>query len=217
MLKVGKQRTAISTLRANDDNPREIHGARFNKLVASLQEDPQMLEARPIVVNPEGVVLGGNMRLRACKAAGFDEVPVQVVDWNEDQQRRFVIKDNVSFGRWDWDALANSWDEDQLLAWGLEVLAPPQDDEEKQEIEDTARVINDMDVAFNEHHDYVVFLFNNVNDWITVVSQLGLKRAPVSLNPKTKAMGLGRVVSGKKLIQLLDAQGDSVARSEQDD
>ena len=80
----------------------------------------------------------------------------------------------------------------------------------KKEIEETARVINDMEVAFNEHHDYVVFLFNNVNDWITCVSQLGLKRAPVSLNPKTKAMGLGRVVAGRKLLDLIDAQSDPV-------
>ena len=132
MLEIGKRRISIRDLQPNEDNPREIRGPRFNKLVASLQEDPQMLEARPIVVNPEGVVLGGNMRLRACQAAGFSEVPVQVVDWDEDQQRRFVIKDNVSFGTWDWDALANSWDEDQLLSWGLDVLPPPQDDEEKK-------------------------------------------------------------------------------------
>jgi len=80
-----------------------------------------MANVRPIVVNKEMVVLGGNMRLKAMQEAGWSEVPVQVVDWSEEKQREFIIKDNVGFGEWDWDELANTWDAEELKDWGLEL------------------------------------------------------------------------------------------------
>jgi ParB-like chromosome segregation protein Spo0J len=80
-----------------------------------------MLNKRPIVVNKDMIVLGGNMRLKACIEAGMKDVPVIVADWSEEQQREFIIKDNVSGGEWDWDVLANEWDVDQLTEWGLDV------------------------------------------------------------------------------------------------
>ena len=80
-----------------------------------------MANVRPIVVNKDMVILGGNMRFRAMKEAGWKEVPVEVVDWSEEKQREFIIKDNVGFGEWDWDDLANNWDAEELEAWGLDV------------------------------------------------------------------------------------------------
>lgn len=116
----------ISTLKPNPDNPRLIKDDKFKKLVASIQSLPAMLELRPIVVNAELMVLGGNMRLKACQAAGLKEVPVVIADaLTEAQQAEFVIKDNVSFGEWEWDTLANEWDTGNLTAWGLDV--PPVD------------------------------------------------------------------------------------------
>lgn len=83
-----------------------------------------MLEARPIVVNPDMVVLGGNMRLKACKAAGLTEAPVYIASWEESKAKEFIVKDNVGFGEWDWDILANEWDAVELEEWGLDVWVP---------------------------------------------------------------------------------------------
>jgi hypothetical protein len=116
------QTVKINEVKSNPNNPRIIKDDKFKKLVASIKELPQMLELRPIVVNEDMVVLGGNMRLKACKEAGLKEIPIiKASELNEEQQRAFIIKDNVGFGEWDWDALANEWDAEQLDEWGLDV------------------------------------------------------------------------------------------------
>ena len=123
---------AISKVIPNSDNPRYIKEEKFKKLVQSLKDFPEMANARPIVVNTEMVALGGNMRLKAMQEAGWTEVPVKIVDWSEEKQREFIIKDNVGFGDWDWDELANTWNEMELDAWGLDVpnfLEMPTDDD----------------------------------------------------------------------------------------
>lgn len=112
----------ISDIKANPNNPRLIKDDKFAKLVQSVTEFPEMLEIRPIVVNSEMVVLGGNMRLKACKEAKIKELTVIIADnLTEEQQREFLIKDNVSGGEWDWEVLANEWDSEQLEDWGLDV------------------------------------------------------------------------------------------------
>jgi DNA modification methylase len=122
--------TKISAIKRNPNNPRILKDDKFAKLTQSIKDFPQMLEIRPIVVNDDMVVLGGNMRLKACKEAGLKEVPViKVNDLTEEQQREFIIKDNVGFGEWDWDLLANEWDTDLLEDWGLELDFNPEDDD----------------------------------------------------------------------------------------
>jgi ParB-like chromosome segregation protein Spo0J len=112
----------ISEVQANPNNPRIIKDDKFKKLVQSIKDFPEMLNLRPIVVNGDMVVLGGNMRLKACKEAGLKEVPIiKAEDLTEDQQREFIIKDNVGFGEWEWEQLANNWDAEKLEDWGLEV------------------------------------------------------------------------------------------------
>ena len=112
----------ISKVKANPNNPRIIKDEKFKKLVKSIQEFPQMLEIRPIVVNEEMIVLGGNMRLKACQEAGLKEVHIiKASDLTEEQQKEFIIKDNVGFGEWDWNDLANNWDSDKLENWGLDI------------------------------------------------------------------------------------------------
>jgi DNA modification methylase len=101
--------------------------------VQSLKDLPEMAQVRPIVVNQDMIVLGGNMRLKAMKEAGWKEAPVAIVDWDEDKQRQFIIKDNVGFGEWDWDMLANEWDAESLGEWGLDV---PQMNETEIEAEE---------------------------------------------------------------------------------
>jgi len=112
----------LSEIKPNPNNPRIIKDDKFKKLVKSIQDFPEMLELRPIVVNDDMIVLGGNMRLKACKEAGLKEVPViKASELTEEQQREFIIKDNVGFGEWDWEQLANEWDAEQLDEWGLDV------------------------------------------------------------------------------------------------
>jgi DNA modification methylase len=113
---------SIKLVKSNPNNPRIIKDDKFAKLVASIKEFPKMLEIRPIVVNDDMIVLGGNMRLKACIHAGLKEVPIiKVTDLTEQEQKQFIIKDNVSGGEWDWNMLANEWDAEELDAWGLDV------------------------------------------------------------------------------------------------
>ncbi len=113
------QTLPIGKIKANPNNPRTIKDDKFFKLVQSLKDLPEMAKVRPVVVNQDMVVLGGNMRLKAMKEAGWKEAPVEIVDWDEEKQRQFIIKDNVGFGEWDWEMLANQWDAEQLDDWGL--------------------------------------------------------------------------------------------------
>jgi ParB-like chromosome segregation protein Spo0J len=115
-------KTKLSEVKLNPNNPRLIKDDNFKKLVQSIKDFPEMLDIRPIVVNADMVILGGNMRFKACKEAGLKEVPIIVADnLTEEQQREFLIKDNVSGGEWDFEMLGNEWDVEQLEKWGLEV------------------------------------------------------------------------------------------------
>ena len=116
------QNVPINTVKANPNNPRIIKDDKFAKLVKSINEFPQMLNLRPIVVNDDMVVLGGNMRLKACKEAGLKEIPIiKASELTEQQQKEFIVKDNVGYGEWDWSDLANNWDAQQLQDWGLDI------------------------------------------------------------------------------------------------
>ncbi len=124
MIKAKIQKVSISSIKENDANPRFINKHKFQKLVNSVKEFPEMLSLRPIVVDKDNVILGGNMRYKACKEIGLKEVYIiQADDLDEKKAQEFIIKDNVGFGQWDWDLLANNWDTDLLNDWGLEVMA----------------------------------------------------------------------------------------------
>jgi len=112
----------LKDVKSNPNNPRIIKDEKFKKLVKSIQEFPEMLNIRPIVVNSDLIVLGGNMRLKACNDAGLKEIPIIIADeLTDEQQREFIIKDNVGYGEWDWDMLKNEWIAEELEEWGLEV------------------------------------------------------------------------------------------------
>jgi len=116
----------ITEVKPNPKNPRIIKDDKFRKLVKSIQEFPDMLNKRPLIVftDTDGkyVVLGGNMRLKACKEIGLKEIPIILADeWTEEQKAEFLIKDNVGFGEWDWDQIANEWDVEKLDEWGLDL------------------------------------------------------------------------------------------------
>lgn len=112
----------IKKIVANPNNPRVIKDDKFKKLVQSIKDFPKMLELRPIVIDEDNVVLGGNMRLRALQELGIKEVPVLYAnDLTEEQKKEFIIKDNVGFGEWEWEQLANEWDVEKLEEWGLDI------------------------------------------------------------------------------------------------
>ena len=130
-----KQLIKLNQIKSNPNNPRIIKDVKFKKLVNSIKEFPEMLEKRPIVVDENYMVLGGNMRTKACKQAGLKEVWVDVAKgWSSEQKAEFIIKDNSGFGEWDWDMLANEWDVDKLNDWGLDL--PPMFDEVLEAEED---------------------------------------------------------------------------------
>ena len=113
----------INKVKYNPKNPRIIKDYKFKKLVKSIKEFPEMLEKRPIVVDENMIVLGGNMRLKACHEAGFTTVHIlKAENWSDKQKEEFIIKDNVGFGEWDWDILANAWDTKELDDWGVDVI-----------------------------------------------------------------------------------------------
>ena len=113
----------INEIKPNPNNPRIIKDHKFKQLVKSIQDFPQMLELRPIVIDENNMVLGGNMRLKACIEAGLTDVPViHANNLTEEKKREFIIKDNVSFGSHDWSELANNWDVDLIQEWGLDII-----------------------------------------------------------------------------------------------
>jgi hypothetical protein len=124
----------LSQIKPNPNNPRVIKDEKFDKLVKSIKDFPKMMELRPMVINADNIVLGGNMRLKALKELGYKEVPDEWVkraeDLTEDEQRQFIIKDNVGFGEHDWEMLATEWDADELSDWGLDVVGFDANEEE---------------------------------------------------------------------------------------
>ena len=140
-----KQKVKISEVKNNPNNPRLIKDDKFKKLVKSIKAFPEMLEKRPIVVDEDMVVLGGNMRLKASKEAGLKEVWIDIAEgWSEEQKAEFIIKDNVGFGVWDWDMIANEWDVEQVEEWGLDLPLDFDDGEEIEAEEDNYEVPDEI-------------------------------------------------------------------------
>jgi ParB-like chromosome segregation protein Spo0J len=128
----------IGSVKGNSRNPRFIRDEKFKKLVASLVEFPEMANLRPLVVDENMTVLGGNMRLKAMQELKWKEVPIVVAEGLTDAQKdEFVIKDNVGFGDWNWETLANEWDAEELTRWGLDIpgfdAELPNDEDEEQD------------------------------------------------------------------------------------
>ena len=132
----------INHIKENPDNPRSISKNKFELLKKSITDFPEMLNLRPLVIDKDNIVLGGNMRLRALKALGYTEVPViQAESLTEAQKKEFVIKDNASFGEWDMDLLANEWSDLPLAEWGLDLPSPPKELEKDENWEPKFKIV----------------------------------------------------------------------------
>ena len=140
----------INEIRPNPSNPRYIKDDKFKQLVESIRSFPQMLELRPLVIDENNIVLGGNMRLRACIEAGLTDVPVtQVMNFTKEQKEEFIIKDNSSYGAWDWDVLGNEWDDKPLEDWGLDLPIMDREEEPKTEKDNSKAAKECPNCGFN--------------------------------------------------------------------
>lgn len=148
---------SISEIQLNPSNPRTLREDKIEQLKASIRSFERMLSFRPIVIDENNMILGGNARLVALRALGYTELPEEWVlraeDLSEDQKREFIIKDNVSFGHWDWDVLANEWDAEQLVDWGLEV---PVWDDGEAEAENSAEAKANFSVVLHPEQESAV-------------------------------------------------------------
>ena len=170
----------ISDIKTNTKNPRLIKDDKFRKLVKSIQEFPQMLELRPIVVDENNIVLGGNMRLKACLEVGLKEVYiVKAEDLTEQQKDEFIVKDNVGFGEWDWDILANEWDTEKLTDWGLDL--PIFNDEEFE--------TSLGNKSLNENTDTIYLITikeNELNNCIDLINEIDALNSSGKIEAVTK-------------------------------
>ena len=168
----------LSKIKPNPNNPRIIKDDKFKKLVQSLQEFPEMMEKRPMVcvTDVDGSIypLGGNMRLKALQELKLKDIPSTYVmmadDWTEERRREFVIKDNVGFGEWDWDQLANEWDAEKLGEWGLDVFKWTDGVDINSMNEDDLNLDEDFDpIGASKGLQRIVFIFDNAEaaqSWI---------------------------------------------------
>ena len=136
----------LSEIHINPNNPRLIKDDRFKKLVKSIEEFPKMMALRPIIIDADGMILGGNMRFKALLELGYKEVPDEWIrradELTDDEKRRFIIEDNLPFGEWDWDSLANNWDEAELTEWGMDI---PEFAFKKEVIEDDYEIPDEIE------------------------------------------------------------------------
>ena len=175
----------ISKIQENKKNPRVIKGYKFEKLVKSIKDFPKMMELRPIIVNEQNIILGGNMRYKAAVEAGLKEVfIVQAKDLTEKQQEEFIIKDNSSFGEWDWDLLANEWEVKELSEWGLD-LPKIYFDEDKEPDIDKDIFSDQLDTYINAKIKQITLYFDS-EDYEKAINDLQTIREKEKLDDNTQ-------------------------------
>jgi hypothetical protein len=196
-----KQQVKISKVKGNPSNPRIIKNDKFKKLVKSIKEFPEMLKLRPIVVDEDFMVLGGNMRLKASKEAGLTEVWIDIAEGlTEEQKKEFIVKDNVGFGEWEWDILANEWDSSKLTEWGLDVWLN-EDDIKELKNPDNKESENPFATELDRESNYIVLKFETDIDWLQAKTLFGLQTETARRsNGKAWSSGIGRVLNGIEAI-----------------
>jgi len=198
----------LSQIKPNPNNPRLIKDDKFKKLVKSIQEFPKMMALRPMVINEDNIVLGGNMRLKALQELGFKEIPNEWVkkasDLTEDEVRRFIIADNVGFGEHDWEMLANEWDAEQLSEWGLDI--PIDLKSQDSDIIEDEIIENEQSVQLIPGKEYLLIVFDSDEDFEQAKIDLQLKmvrRGGYKKGSEFDAISLERVIEFNDLKQRL--------------
>lgn len=193
----------IKDIKRNPNNPRVIRDDKFKKLVKSIKEFPKMMALRPMVLDENNIVLGGNMRLKALKELGYKEVPADWIkraeDLSEDEQRRFIIADNVGFGEHDYQMLKEEWNVENLEDWGIEFEEENEHEELHKQIEEI-EYSTELDSASN----YIVLKFDKDIDFLQIKTLLDIKSTySKRANGKPWSKGVGRVVDGVDAIEKL--------------
>jgi ParB-like chromosome segregation protein Spo0J len=185
----------VAAIKSNPKNPRLIKDDKFKKLVKSIKDFPEMESVRPIVVNKDMIILGGNMRYKAMIECGYKEVNVEVVDWSEQKQNEFIIKDNVSYGLNDWDILANEWDMEQLEDWGMDLPLFDKIDN----AEDGEEIEFEQSVQLIPPKEYILIMAEpNSEEWENIKETLQLKmvrKGGYKEGSAFDAIGLERVLN----------------------
>lgn len=195
-------------------NPRQWTQEDLDKLAKSIEETPELLEARGAIVVEHGgkfVVLGGNMRVTAARKLGLKEVPCAVLpsDTAVEKLREIVVKDNGAFGAWDFDALANEWDDLPLTDWGVPFVPDVEKEVEKAEKDEEVAAKLPFTEVLGEEHNYIVLYFDNEVDWLqaqTIFDIHAVQKLPTAKGEQTEAfqkgrVGIGRVMNGAKAIE----------------
>ena len=180
-----KKQIDVKNIKENPENPRYIKDERFDKLVKSIKDFPDMLEKRPLVLDENKMVLGGNMRLKAIKKAGIKKVWVDIAKgWSDDQKKEFIIKDNIGYGEWDWDILANEWEIKELSEWGLD-LPKIYFDEDKEPDIDKDIFDHELDTYINAKIKQITLYFN-AQDYEQAIKNLEKIRDKENLTDNTQ-------------------------------
>jgi hypothetical protein len=180
----------LSSLKTNPNNPRFIKDAKFKQLVESIKQFPKMMALRPIIVDKDNIILGGNMRFKALQELGYKEIPGEWLkkadDLTEKEKKEFLIRDNISAGQWDWENLANQWEQSELLEWGfepwnfgeIELNAEPetvqQNIDDLNKIKEQRKKGNESIVAKTDTEKYLVIVFQSREDKIALLKELDL-------------------------------------------
>jgi hypothetical protein len=205
-----KMLVPIKSVHSNDGqveglpkNPRYIKNAKFKKLVNSIAEFPEMLEIRPIIVNEEMIVLGGNMRLKACKELNVQEVYIQVVkNLSIEKQKEFIIKDNVSFGSWDLDELfTEDWGEDILEHWGFDELVKDDKELSAEEIEskyDDSNCVYPIIPVYDEKHNAFIIIVESETEEAAIRTKFNFPQKAQSY--KNSFLGKSFILNAKDIL-----------------
>ena len=197
---------AINKIKLNPNNPRLIKDDKFNKLVQSIKDFPEMLNIRPIVVNDDMIILGGNMRFKACKEAGLKEIPIiKAYNLSEEKQREFLIKDNISGGEWDWNLL-KEWDELELYDWGLDLP----DNKKIDELNDGETLHIEKSLQIIPKNEYIIIYAQAFNSgclesgqdsgWVrALASELSAQSAPQCMGTNSTPLAIASVTSAGNL------------------
>jgi hypothetical protein len=178
--------TPLKAIHLNDGthglpkNPRFIKDDRFRALCDSIRDNPEYMPARPIIVDEDGVILGGNMRYRACKELKIDPLPAgwvqRVTGWTVEKKRRFIILDNRQFGGDDMDTLANEWDMDELLKAGFDPKEFADILDAENEAQEAEQIIAEQSLQLEPDREYVLIMAVDGAEWDEMVQYFKLKK-----------------------------------------
>jgi len=203
--KLGKiEVVKISDLKINPENPRFIRDEKFKQLKERLKSHPEHLGQRPIIVDSDLMILGGNMRYRAAKDLGWIEIPIsRAENWKPEDLKEFIITDNLGFGEWDYDLLYNEWDADYLEGIGMD-LPHSADDREEMGNPENEQSEKPFATELDQESNYIVLKFTKDIDWIQAKTLFGIKTETAKRpNGKAWSSGVGRVIEGVEAIRKL--------------